>query len=69
MATDVKKIKFVHFSHVHPKAFHLTSYKQNPLLTFASYIEKLHEISLKIDRTITVSRFHCGFLFVSLVTK
>ena len=29
MATDVKKIKFVYFVYVHPKAFHLTSYKQN----------------------------------------
>ena len=29
MATDVKKIKFVYFVHVHPKAFHLTGYKQN----------------------------------------
>ena len=29
MATDVKKIKFVYFVHMHPKAFHLTGYKQN----------------------------------------
>ena len=29
MATDVKKIKFVYFDYVHPKAFHLTTYKQN----------------------------------------
>ena len=29
MATDVKKIKLVYFDYVHPKAFHLTSYKQN----------------------------------------
>ena len=29
MATDVKKIKFVYFVYVHPKVFHLTSYKQN----------------------------------------
>ena len=29
MATEVKKVKFVYFDYVHPKAFHLTSYKQN----------------------------------------
>ena len=29
MATDVKKIKFVYFVYLHPKAFHLTTYKQN----------------------------------------
>ena len=46
MATDVKMIKFVYFVYVHPKAFHLTSYKQNLFLTFASYIEKLPEITL-----------------------
>ena len=45
MATDVKKIKFVYFVHMHPKAFHLTGYKQNLFLTFASYIEKLPEIA------------------------
>ena len=27
--SDVKKIKFVYFVHVHPKAFHPTGYKQN----------------------------------------
>ena len=49
MATDVKKVKFVYFDKVHPKAFHLTSYKQNLFLTFASYIEKLPEITLKVQ--------------------
>ena len=29
MATGVKKIKFVYFVYVHPKAIHLTTYKQN----------------------------------------
>ena len=29
MATEVKKVKFVYFDYVHPKAFHLTSYQQN----------------------------------------
>ena len=29
MATDIKKIKFVYFVHMHLKAFHLTGYKQN----------------------------------------
>ena len=46
MATDVKKIKFVYFIYVHPKAFHLTSYKQIFFLTFASYIEKLPETTI-----------------------
>ena len=55
MATDVKKVKFVYFDYVHPKAFHLTSYKQNLFLTFASYIEKLPEITLKIQN----KTLHC----------
>ena len=29
MATEVKKVKFIYFVYVHPKAFHLTTYKQN----------------------------------------
>ena len=41
MATDVKMIKFVYFVYVHPKAFHLTSYKQNLFLTLASYYWKI----------------------------
>ena len=53
MATDVKKIKFVYFVYVHPKAFHLTSYKQNLFfdLCQCSYIEKLPEITLNIQTT------------------
>ena len=46
MATEVKKVKFVYFDYVYPKAFHLRSYKQNLFLTFASNIEKLPEITL-----------------------
>ena len=47
MATDVKKIKFVYFVYVHPKAFHLTVISKICFLTFASYIENLPEITLK----------------------
>ena len=48
MATDVKKINFVYFVYVHPKAFHLTTYRQNLFLTFASYIEKLPETTINL---------------------
>ena len=48
MATEVKKIKFVYFVYVHPKAFHLTTYKQIYFLTFASYIEKFPETTINI---------------------
>ena len=58
MATEVKKVKFVYFDYVHPKAFHLTSYKKNLFLTFASYIEKFPEITLKYTFSII-----CNYLF------
>ena len=52
MATDIIKVKLVCFVHVQPNAFHLTSYKQNLFLTYASYIEKLPEITLNFFATI-----------------
>ena len=69
MATDVKMIKFVYFVYVHPKAFHLTSYKENLFLTLASYIEKLPEITLKTqDAEVSGARSYC-FCFVYLFVR
>ena len=50
MATDVKKNKFVYFGHVHPRPFTSQVISKIYFLTFASYIEKLPETTIKWSR-------------------
>ena len=49
MATDVKKIKFVYFVYVHPKAFHLTRYKQNLIFDLCQLYWKLPETTINLE--------------------
>ena len=50
MATEVKKVKFVYFDYVHPKAFHLTSYKQNLFFDLCQlYLKITWDHSLKLS--------------------